>query len=122
MSALAERYVTLGRPVQAPLDTFTNGVAALGDNPKTADVSRLAAPAKAALNSFDEALLREPWPPKVKTDVNALVTADRTLESDLGAVSSPASAWVNQFGSDEGKFAAAFEITRADLGLPPGAV
>jgi hypothetical protein len=119
ISALAERFVTLGRPLQAALDTFTNGVAALGDNPRAADVAGLAAPAIAALNSFDEALLREPWPPNVKTDVDALVTADRTLESDLGAVGSPASAWVNQFGSDEGKLSAAFSIVRADLGLPP---
>jgi hypothetical protein len=119
VSALAEQYVTLGAPVKAALDTFTNGLAALGANPKAADVARLAAPAKAALTSFDGALLREPWPPNVKTDVNALVAADRTLESDLGAVGSPTSAWANKFGSDEGKLSAAFSIVRADLGLPP---
>jgi hypothetical protein len=119
MSALAEQYVTLGGPLRAALDTFTSAVAALGDNPKAADVARLATPAVAALKSFDQGLLRQQWPANVKTDVNALVMADRTLESDLGAVSSPASAWVNQFGSDEGKVSAAFSMVRADLGLPP---
>jgi hypothetical protein len=120
MSALAQEYVTLGAPVKAALDTFTNGLAALGDNPKAADVARLATPAIAALKSFDQGLLREPWPPNVKTDVNAVVTADRTLELDLGAVGSQnASAWANQFASDEGKLSAAFSIVRADLGLPP---
>jgi hypothetical protein len=82
-------------------------------------VARLATPAIAALKSFDQGLLGEQWPPNVKTDANALVTADRTLESDLSAVSSPTSAWVNQFGSDEGKLSAAFSMVRADLGLPP---
>lgn len=124
LNAAATAYLAAVAPANNAIATFQTQAAALPADASGQDAARVARPLVAAFQSVDEKLLRVAWPTdRIRADVQALVTADRTFESDLTNVSGQnafsVTAWGDQISSDEGRLSAAVSVVRADLGLPP---
>lgn len=124
LEAAAAAYLAAVAPANSAIATFQAQAAALPADASGQDAARVAHPLVAAFQGTDEKLLRVDWPTdRIRADVQGLVTADRTFESDLTNVSGQnvfsVAAWGDQISSDEGRLSAAVSIVRADLGLPP---
>jgi hypothetical protein len=119
-AALAQQYLALVGPYNAALNTFNGKLAHTASNASPSQLQTISTPLANALQQFDSAVLRAPWPPGVLTDVHALTTSDAPQLSDLENAGSPSAVmWYSQFQRDTTAAAAAANVVRADLGLPP---
>ena len=119
LAALGRQYLAAVAPYNAALDTFKkryrNGFTLSqlhsGITHALAD----------ALQQFDSAILRLPWPQQVLPDVRALAAADAVELGDLhnavNATDGPT--WARQATADIDMANEAANILRADIGLPP---
>ncbi len=120
---LAQTYLRIAGPANAATATFAEKANRWNDQTTNAQAVKDAAPAIAAHQKADNALLHVDWPSSVAVDVKALVAADGAVVGDLNGLKNidltSAGDWSNQLSQDLGKFSAATKIVRADLGLPP---
>lgn len=123
LAELATQYLAAVAPYNAATDLLHAKVAKLSPKATGAQYAILTEPLAHASEALSQALLRLPWPPTMKQDVDALVTADTIFESDLLGIRDQtlfsATAFFQQFINDSAKARAAVSIVRADLGLPP---
>jgi hypothetical protein len=114
-------YLRLAAPANAAVDMFDRGLRALSPNMDLP--ASLLLPYAAAVNTFDEKILRVKWPPNTEADIKTLVQDDSVLVADLSAANNQtalsAGSFENQLNSDEAKDGSEAQIVRADLDLPP---
>jgi hypothetical protein len=112
-----QRYLELVAPLNAAIDTLRNRTKGYNDSTPASRIRADAALATAALEHFDNAILRADWPSAVKADVRALVRTDAALQSDLEQIADTDD-WT-QLTRDAEASSSAANVVRADLGLPP---
>jgi hypothetical protein len=120
---LGQRYLRIIGPTNAALAAFKTRVAGYDKSTTDGQLAADLAPLVVAIQQGDKALLPADWPPPVAADVKGLVTANRAFVVDLRAAKSQgglsSGRWVNQPTKYNRKLAAAANVVRADLGLPP---
>jgi hypothetical protein len=120
---LADEYLRIIAPANAAHRLWSKKAKSYDSNTTVEQQASDLAPLIAAYEDADNALLRVDWPPSIAEDIKALVAANGALIGDLRAADSQdvlsRSSWLTQVSQDGGKSAAAANIVRADLGLPP---
>jgi hypothetical protein len=120
---LAREYLRIVAPANAAHDALIKKSKSNDSDTTAEQLASDLAPVIAAYEEADNALLRVNWPPSIEADVKALVAANGTLIGDLRAADIQdvlsSSSWATQVSRDGGRSAAAANIVRADLGLPP---
>jgi hypothetical protein len=115
--ATGHDYLQLVAPFNAVLDRFKAAAKDDTDSTSTKQIAKEAAPVTAALRTFDNAMLRANWSPRVRADVRAMVRADAGFQSDLEQLAYTRD-WAGLTRDAEASSSAA-NVVRADLGLPP---
>jgi hypothetical protein len=122
---LAHTYLSIIRPTYDARDHFIEQASRWNDKTTGDDIAKDAAPMIATVREADDKLLRVNWPPEIAVDVKELVRAEEAAARDLGATANvradarSITDWYKQYKLDGAKVAAATNVVRADLGLPP---
>lgn len=115
------QYLYLVGPVNTALDKLKAYASANPNADKVPD--SLVTATRGAFTTFENAVLRVPWPTATVPDIHALVTAAETVSANLGEFNnqdtSSIVAFNNQSVKDDATLSAAINIVRADVGLPP---
>jgi hypothetical protein len=115
--ASAQDYLRLVAPVNRSFARFEKNAALYTNATPSKRIANDSASVLAALDLFDNAVLRLNWAPVAKADVRMMVRADAALRADIAEV-----AYTHDFTAyirDETSSSAAANVVRADLGLPP---
>jgi hypothetical protein len=114
-----QQYLVIVTPLNETQSTFYRQYNALPSYPTLARLSAVCAPYAAAYQTFQDELLRAPWPSTAQSDIQAVVTQAGVLAADLTDVGLPSiNAWSVKMLQDDSNNTAANTL-RAALGLPP---
>ncbi len=122
LADLGKQYDAAVGPINAAVATFNSKYSKLGPSATAAAVADIAEPLAKAFEAADQALLRIPWPDRLRQEATAIVAADGIATTDLNGVRAQkafsVSTFIQQFAHDLGRGHAAVRVLRADLGLP----